>query len=145
MEGGNRCPQRRHELPMHARNGIPILCGLVEARPAPCSGAPMWALLDHFSRGVGDTERCGRYQQPGMTESGLRGGGALAVHPANAPPAGHEATKALDEEYTCRNALAETIWHDRTPGDQQTIPTRVPFSVPCACWQKTTHPDWIKR
>jgi len=59
---------------------------------------------------------------------------------ANAPPAGHEATAALDVEYTCCNALAGTIWHDRTPGDQQTIPMR----VPCAYLQNTTHHVWIK-
>jgi len=47
-------------------------------------------------------------------------------------------------EYTCHNALSVTIWHDRTPGDQQTIPTRVPFSVPCASLIKRTQPVWIK-
>jgi len=55
-----------------------------------------------------------------------------------APGVGHALVWAMFHH--CRGSH----FSDRTPGDQQTIPTRVPFSVPCTCLQNTTQHVWIQ-
>ena len=141
-------------LLMRVRTRISIPCNLVNSLPFTRSGALIRAILNHFQQSQGPITSpqllmC-RSTGRGVCDSGInacdetllgQAGTFNGVIPSIPPLIPHRSTKCSKpstNKNENHNALAMTILHGNTLGDQKTIPSRVSSSFPCTCLHRLT-------